>query len=199
MRGAAERGSVHPDVAPESKDWNADAYLCGTPGGVLDRRTGKIRAATRADLIRKTLRCSPAAEASSLWLRCIDEWTGGDKALATFMLRFCGMALIGAQIEHVFGFAHGTAASQASLMPSCTSFRRMDYRRTSKYSCGLTASRIRCARLTGAGYRVPVPSGEALPDIIAWRSGLGGTYLDSDPLSPKLNGHANFFPLLRRS
>uniref|UniRef100_UPI0026EEF699 hypothetical protein n=1 Tax=Azovibrio restrictus TaxID=146938 RepID=UPI0026EEF699 len=49
--------------AATTAEWDADPWLLNTPGGVVDLRTGRMRAHDRADRMTKITTATPAATA----------------------------------------------------------------------------------------------------------------------------------------
>ena len=76
--------------------FDAKPYLLGTPGGVVDLRTGEIRYGTDDDAVSMRTAFTPStAEECPKWHRFIDDFTAGDKALALYLQRTLGGALLG--------------------------------------------------------------------------------------------------------
>jgi putative DNA primase/helicase len=93
--------------------WDADPWVLGTPGGVVDLRTGELRPSRPDDYITKSTAVAPAPEGTPtpLWSAFLDRITDGDRALQTYKQRLAGYALTGTIREHVFAFGHGTGAN----------------------------------------------------------------------------------------
>jgi putative DNA primase/helicase len=83
--------------------WNSDPWLLNTPGGVVDLRTGNIRATTREDYMTKLTAAAPGGPIT-LWKSFLDRITGSDKDLQAFIQRMCGYALTGITREHALFF-----------------------------------------------------------------------------------------------
>jgi hypothetical protein len=81
--------------AVTSEVWDKDTFLLGTPDGVVDLRTGKLRPADPADNISKITSVAPApvGTPASTWLRFLDDATGGDKNLQRFLAQMVGYCL----------------------------------------------------------------------------------------------------------
>jgi putative DNA primase/helicase len=85
-----------------------DGWLLGVaPNGVIDLRTGQVRAADPTDLM--TMQCptpwDPEARAPR-WERAMEEWFP-DEAVRAYVQRLAGAALVGAQPDHVFVIHYG--------------------------------------------------------------------------------------------
>jgi putative DNA primase/helicase len=93
--------------------WDADPWLLGTPGGVVDLRTGKLRAARPTDYITMSTAVAPAPPGTRapLWERFMGEITAGNQPLIDYKQRLAGYAATGSIRDHVFAFGHGTGAN----------------------------------------------------------------------------------------
>jgi len=88
--------------------WDGDLWLLGTPGGVIDLRTGRMRPARPGDYITRLTAVAPAAgEDCPLWLKFLKEATGGDAGMIGFLQRWFGYCLTGITREHALVFIHG--------------------------------------------------------------------------------------------
>ncbi len=90
--------------------WDADPWLLGTPGGVVDLRTGKMRHHRPDDYITKTTAIAPGGDCP-MWHAFLDKVTKQDTELKTFIQRMAGYALTGSIREHALFFAFGTGAN----------------------------------------------------------------------------------------
>lgn len=90
--------------------WDADPWLLNTPGGVVDLRTGQIRAHRPADHVTKITAVSPEGECP-LWVSFLDRITGGDRDLRAFLQRVAGYSLTGITREHALFFGYGTGGN----------------------------------------------------------------------------------------
>ena len=110
-RKAAFAGSVErfaradPAFAVTSEMWDRDPMLLGTPGGIVDLRTGELRPARPEDGITKSTAVTPADTAECpLWLRFLDEATNGDAEMIRFLQLWAGYSLTGDTREHALVF-----------------------------------------------------------------------------------------------
>ena len=101
----AQRDPAH---AVTAEDWDRDPYLLATPGGVVDLRTGRMRAARPDDMMTKTTAVAPSrAVPPDLWLRFLDDTFQKDDDLIRFIKRWLGYCLTGDTKEHALFFGHG--------------------------------------------------------------------------------------------
>jgi putative DNA primase/helicase len=113
-------------VTPEV--WDRDHYLLGTPGGVVDLRTGLIRDSRPEDYITKLTAVSPTKTMDCpRWLQFLREATNDDQQLIYFLQQFCGYALTGDVKEHALMFIHGTAGTGKSKFQNTVAGVLADY------------------------------------------------------------------------
>ena len=100
--------------AATADEWDADPWLLNTPGGVVDLKTGRQRPHERADRMTKITTATPGGDCPT-WRQFIDEVTGGDKELQSYLQRMVGYALTGSTQEHALFFLYGTGANGKSV------------------------------------------------------------------------------------
>lgn len=94
--------------------WDSDPWPLNTPGGVVDLRTGVLRAASREDYCTKITAVAPCGECPK-WFTFLSRITDGNRALQDFLQRMCGYALTGVTREHALFFLYGTGANGKSV------------------------------------------------------------------------------------
>lgn len=109
--------SAEPGIAIRPDDLDADPWLLGVRNGVVDLRTGALRASDPADLLtrRAEVDFDPSAECP-LWLKHVDFVTNGDAALAAWLRRAIGYTLTGLTSEQQLFFLWGTGANGKSTL-----------------------------------------------------------------------------------
>ena len=100
--------------AATTAEWDADPWLLNTPGGVVDLRTGRLRAHDRADRMTKITTATPAGDCPT-WRRFLAEVTGDDADLQAYLQRVSGYCLTGSTQEHALFFLYGTGANGKSV------------------------------------------------------------------------------------
>lgn len=93
--------------------WDQQLLMLNTPAGVVDLRSGELRAHDPRLYMTKKAGAAPAAECP-LWERFLDRVTGGDRELADFLQRFVGSCLSGLVRDHRFIFLYGRGANGKS-------------------------------------------------------------------------------------
>jgi putative DNA primase/helicase len=90
--------------------WDADAMLLNTPGGIVDLRTGVRMPNERRRYMTKSTAVVPGGDCP-LWRRFLTEITGGDTGLQEFLQRISGYALTGDISEHALFFLYGAGGN----------------------------------------------------------------------------------------
>lgn len=106
---------AEPGVTIGVDELDADPWLLNCNNGTLDLRTGELHSHRRDDLITKTtgVAYDPAAR-SELWEQVLQNMTGGDAELASYLQRIAGYALTGVATERKFFFLYGPPGSGKS-------------------------------------------------------------------------------------
>jgi putative DNA primase/helicase len=95
--------------------WDSDPWLLGTPGGTVDLRTGELRDSRREDAITKVTAVAPLDDRCPLWLKFLDDATGGDAEFIRFLQQWCGYCLTGVTREHALVFVYGPGGNGKSV------------------------------------------------------------------------------------
>ena len=90
--------------------WDRDTWLLNTPGGIVDLRTGELRAALAEDYCTKITKVAPGGDCPQ-WLQFLKQVTDFDDELASFLQRVIGYSLTGDIREHALFFLYGTGAN----------------------------------------------------------------------------------------
>ena len=95
-------------LACTSEVWDSDPMMLGTPGGVVDLRTGSLRPSRPDDMVTKLAAVAPALEPDCpLWMSFLNDITRGDAAYIRFLRQWAGYCLTGSTQEHALAFAFG--------------------------------------------------------------------------------------------
>ncbi|MEW6718901.1 MAG: phage/plasmid primase, P4 family [Thermodesulfobacteriota bacterium] len=105
-----------PPIADQGDGWDAEPWLLGVPGGVVDLRTGEPRGGRREDKITKRAACDliPGATCPR-WHRFLDEIFEGNAELIDFVWRLIGYVLTGLTTEQIVVLLHGSGANGKSV------------------------------------------------------------------------------------
>jgi hypothetical protein len=122
----------NPEMVATAEQWDADPWLLGTPGGVVDLRTGNLRPARTEDYTTKSTAVAPAPPGARapLWEAFLDRITGGNVELQGYLQRFAGYSLTGSIQEHAFAFGYGTGANGKSVFINTLAWLLADYSQT---------------------------------------------------------------------
>lgn len=98
-----------PKLAVHGSVWNRDPWLLGTPGGVVNLRTGATRPGSPGDYISKMTSVVPAERGTPtpLWDKFLDDATRGQEDTQAFLQRWAGYCLTGDVSEEVLCFLYG--------------------------------------------------------------------------------------------
>ena len=105
-----------PELVALPTDLDAHDMLLGVANGVVDLCTGKLRPTQRSDLLTRHSPVEFDAKAKCpRFVAFINEVTGGDKRLASYLQRVVGYALTGKANEQCLFFLHGGGANGKSV------------------------------------------------------------------------------------
>ena len=165
-RGVEAFCRADPAHAVDASYWDADPWKLGTPGGTLDLEAGHVLEADPAHRITKLTAVGPGKDGECpRWLQFLDECTGSDTQLVSFLQRWAGYCLSGSVQEHALVFVYGPGGTGKSVFLSILSGLLGDYSVTagmdvltaSKYSdhpteiASLSGSRLVTASETDEG------------------------------------------------
>jgi putative DNA primase/helicase len=119
-----------PSLAVTADVWDRDPWLLGTPGGIVDLRTGQLEAARQADLITKQTGIAPQEGEPRLWLRFLNEATAGDCGLIRFLQQVAGYCLTGSTREQALFFIYGPGGNGKSVFLNLLNYVLGDYATT---------------------------------------------------------------------
>jgi putative DNA primase/helicase len=103
--------------------------LLNTPAGVVDLRTGRIRAHRADDYMTKITAAGPRGDCP-LFLRFLDRIMAGDKELIAYIRRVFGYCLTGITREHALFFGHGSGGNGKGVLKSTFAGLMGDYHKT---------------------------------------------------------------------
>lgn len=126
--GVERFAQVDPVFAVTEEAWDADPLLLGTPAGTVDLRTGCLRDSDPAEGLTKLTAVTPLEEAGCpLWLRFLDDATGGDQELIRFLQQWAGYCLTGITSEHALAFIYGPGGNGKSVFVNVVAGILKDY------------------------------------------------------------------------
>lgn len=146
---------AHPEIVQTMDDFDTDDYLLNTPDGIVDLRTGEMSDPEPERLMSKATAVAPTTpEDAPRWLQFIEEVTGGDEELASYLQRLAGYALTGSTQEQVLAFVHGPPATGKTVFIDTLGGLFGTYHQTAAANTFASASKDRhpadLAKLAGA-------------------------------------------------
>lgn len=96
------------------EDLDADPYLLNTPGGAVDLKTGKTRDNRPQDYCTKATAVSPNTEGADLFMKFLDNLTGGNPDLTEYLQITAGMCAIGQVKQEKLIIAYGEGGNGKS-------------------------------------------------------------------------------------
>lgn len=113
VNGIVSLARSNPGTATSAEDWDGDPWLLGTPGAVIDLRTGKpIDDPKAAHITKQTaVPIAPRGTPTPLWEAFLARVTGGDTELIGYLQLIAGYALTGSDREQCLFFAHGSGGN----------------------------------------------------------------------------------------
>ncbi len=162
LTAAVELAQTELEIVAHVEDLDADPYLLNCLNGTIDLRTSELREHRREDLITKLSPVNYAAGATHpAWSTFLDDTTGGDPELGTFLQRCAGYSLSADTGEEKLFFAHGPAATGKTTFLEALKAALGDYARTADFETflkrrGDAGIRNDIARLAGSRLVVSV-------------------------------------------
>jgi putative DNA primase/helicase len=118
-------------LAATTEQWDTDLFALNTPAGIVDLRSGEVRASDPLAYCTKMTGVAPDGRCSiEVWLAFLKRVTGGDESLVEFLRRMVGYALTGSTEEHALFFLYGTGANGKSTFMNAIAGCLGDYHRT---------------------------------------------------------------------
>jgi putative DNA primase/helicase len=107
-RAVEDAARAQIEFATSNEDWDRDPWLLGTPGGVVELKTGKLRPGLPTDMISKVTAVAPADdEICPQWVEFINFALNADTDNIDFLKRNSGYALTGLTAEERLLFIIG--------------------------------------------------------------------------------------------
>lgn len=157
---AVEQGArTLPEVATTQADWDDDPWLLGTPEGVVDLKTGEMRAGLPTDMISRVTAVTPSLMPDCpTWIAFLTYAMRGDDGLLRFVQRYFGYGLTGLTQEEIFLFVFGPGGAGKGTMVETIASLMGDYSGTlaMEVLTGQSRSPVEYYRASMAGKRLLV-------------------------------------------
>ncbi len=140
-----------------ANEWDRSQMLLGTPDGTVDLVSGIMRLADPGDRITKSTAVAPSSTADCpIWIRFLDEATGGDRDLMRYLQQILGYGLTGDTREQCLFFAHGDGGNGKGVFVNVTKAVMGEYAINAAMDTFVSADKSRhtteLARLQGARF-----------------------------------------------
>lgn len=113
---ACNYAQADPRITAAADEFDADPWLLNTPGGVVNLKTGMIRDRIPGEKLIKCTAVAPSYDRQPVrFLKFLNEMTGGDRELQTFLKKLCGYCLTGSISEQQLTFLYGSGGNGKSL------------------------------------------------------------------------------------
>lgn len=117
IESAVKLARSEPGVVASADDLNRHPYLLNVGNGTLCLETAELKPHSPADLLTHMAAVNFDASASCpTWRKFVDDVTNGDKELAAFLQRSCGLALSGDVTEQVLWLHYGEGRNGKSTL-----------------------------------------------------------------------------------
>jgi putative DNA primase/helicase len=124
---AIERlAQADPRLATAIDVWDADPWLLNTPDGVVDLRTGNLRAHSSGDFMTQITAVGPGGDCPR-FKRFMLEIMNGDEEMVAFIQRVLGYCLTGDISEEAFFFFHGSGQNGKGVLTATVEWLMADY------------------------------------------------------------------------
>lgn len=192
-RAIEEGARVQEEVATDAEMWDRDPWLLGTPGGVVDLRTGMLRDGRSEDLISKITRVTPAAtEDCPRWLAFLHEALDGKADNIAYLKRWLGYCLTAVTEAEAVTFVWGPNGTGKGTTVKTVTQIWGDYAKTVPVEMfsKVLGSKLEYYRAEMAGKRLIVAS-EPDSDAV-WSQGMLNELTGSDLVSARVPGGRPF-------
>lgn len=125
--------------ATNTRHWNPDPFLLGTPDGTVDLKTGAMRPANPDDRINRLTLVGPSDdEDCPLWKEVLHEMLGANTEVIEFLQRWCGYSLTGKANEEQLVFLYGPGGNGKGTFISTVTDIMADYHVTASMHAFIT-------------------------------------------------------------
>lgn len=112
VTGVERHARTDPTMVVGFDDLDADGWELNTPDGILDLRTGMLRAPDPTALCTRSTTVTLDPEVSpATWERFLQVTFGGDQQLINYLQRLVGHSAVGVIGPHILPFAHGSGGN----------------------------------------------------------------------------------------
>ncbi len=122
-----DMAATHPKISILAEQLDADPWLLGVPGGVVDLKNGKLLDAEPEQYITRRCLVSPVDGPHPLFDRVLARACGEHQGMDSYLWRWFGYMLTGDVREEAFIFLYGPGGSGKSTLIKCLTDILGDY------------------------------------------------------------------------
>lgn len=127
VRGVLTLAASMPGITVQASKLDADPYVLNTPSGTLELKALELRPHDPADRLTKITRGAYDLSASIVRWEAFLEKVLPDAEVRAYFQRFCGLALVGKQLEHILLIAIGTGRNGKGVAYGSVGYSFGDY------------------------------------------------------------------------
>ncbi len=156
IKAMVELAKSETGIAADAAMFDADPMVLNVQNGTIDLKTGELRGHRREDHLTMMAQVDYIESAQfEMWDRFLEDATGGDVELKTFLQRFAGYSLTGQTVEEKLLFIYGKTATGKSTFAEALKKLLGPYAATADFETFLqhgnnSGPRSDIARLRGA-------------------------------------------------
>lgn len=142
IAGVMSLARSNPGVAMSADSWDADHFLLGTPGEVVNLRTGlAVTNPRECNITRQTaVRAAPPRTPTPLWSAFLQRVTRCDLEMIGYLQRLAGYALTGSNREQALYFPNGPGGNGKGVLMNTWTGVAGDYAHTASGDLLLAAN-----------------------------------------------------------
>lgn len=129
-----------PQVRVSLSQLDANPYVLGVPGGMVDLRTSEVLPPDAGEFITRQTAVAPVFAPAPKWMAFLMEATGGDAELVKYLQRLIGYSLTGLKTEHNLAFIYGPGGNGKGVFLNTVQAIHGDYAKAASMDT-FTASR----------------------------------------------------------
>ena len=127
VSGIASLARSNLGVSMGAGEWDADPWMLGVPGGVIDLKTGERAPSPMNHYVTRQTAVAPQVIPTPVWDAFLERITRHDPSLVGYLQRIAGYALTGSDREQCLFFAHGPGGNGKGVFMNTLTAIMADY------------------------------------------------------------------------
>ncbi len=127
VSGIATLARSNPGVSMGAGEWDADPWMLGVPGAVVDLKTGERVPSPINHYVTRQTAVAPEMMPTPVWDAFLERITRHDPSLIGYLQRIAGYALTGSDREQCLFFAHGPGGNGKGVFMNTLTAIMADY------------------------------------------------------------------------